>query len=181
MSESEIPQSKLEILQKEYEWCQGSAQSLESTIWQTSAVIGLGTIASFIAVVPQNSLGWKEILATGILINSAFWIWWTMARRWWSIQQAYFIRMRHIEEDLKGIYKMRYVHYLDNPSALRESQLSRVRKKELYDRAHKRVLEGTFSVHQRKGLQDFVWILPLANTLIWLLYFIWKLVTAPSK
>src|SRR3972149_11973155 len=110
-------------LWKEYESCQKSAQSLEAVLWQTNAGLGLGSIGTIVLIfnhTKDEQLPWQVILALGSFFLAVTIIWLFMARRWWSIQHAFFIRMRHIEEDL-STYQTRYIHYLDNPCELSKS------------------------------------------------------------
>ena len=87
------------------------------------------------------------------------------------MQHAIYIRMRHIEEDI-NFYKVRYLHYLDNPSELSNSGLAEDRIKELEDRTKK------WGVHQRKGIQSVIWLLPVSIMVTWG-YYVWFLCTMP--
>lgn len=98
--------SNQDELWKQYELCRDSAQGLETLIWQTSAGLGVGSLGTLILVAnhPENEqLPWYVVVTLGALVLFMTILWWYMARRWWSIQHAFLIRMRHIEEDL-GIY-----------------------------------------------------------------------------
>ncbi len=95
--------------------------------------------------------------------------WFFTARRWWSIQQAYLIRMRHIEEEL-GLYAVRYVHFLDNSSALAGSGLRKEYADELARRAR---LQAILPAHQRQGVQWTMSFLPLIVLLAWVAYTVW--------
>ena len=60
----------------------------------------------------------------GLLILAG--VWWLMAWRWWSIQHAIFLRMKHIEMEL-GLYMTRYSHWLDNKySGMLKEKLDRL-------------------------------------------------------
>lgn len=162
-----------QILLKEYEWCRNTIQNLESLIWQTSAVIGIGSISTFILIAnhtAQEHPPWQVALIIGTLVSIASCIWLRMAKRWWSIQHACFLRMRHIEKELK-LFQQRYVHFLDNPDGdkswdLKNSGLPEDQKQEIKDRA-------TGGGHQRSGIQDVVWTLPYINPIVWLFYVGW--------
>lgn len=79
---SEENQNKM--LLEEYKLCQSAAERLESTIWQTSAAIGTGSIGTFILIAnrtveEQPPLPVVAIIALLILFASV--VWWLMARR----------------------------------------------------------------------------------------------------
>ena len=180
-------------LWREYEACQKAAQNLESIIWQTSGVIGIGSVGTLILVAnhpTKDQPSWWVALIIGLSIFLFSIIWLFMARRWWSIQHAFFIRMRHIEERL-NIYATRYLHYLDNPYALPESRLPKRQRQELRNRAEQRGLfrraapsgaGGTtwlrnrteqrelFRPHQRAGIQRFLIFLPVIILIAWVSY-----------
>ena len=160
--EMQKPQPDAEVLLKEYELCQDSAQSLESTVWQTSAIIGIGSIGSLILVAnhpPDEQPPFLVAAFIGALVSLASFIWWRMARRWWSIQHAKYLRMRHIEEDL-NIYQTRYVRYMDDISELSTSGLLEGRQDDLRH----------FANYQRAGIQEYLRFLPLFIAIAWGLY-----------
>ena len=91
-----------ENLWKEYESCQRAAQNVESAIWQTGAVMSLGSVGAFVVMAShplsdQPPLFCAAIACIFIIVVSI--IWWLMARRWWSVQHAMFCRMRHIAKN----------------------------------------------------------------------------------
>ncbi len=107
-----------EALLKEYELCQNSAQSLETPIWQTSAAIGIGSIGSLILVATaERPLPLIPTIIIGAFVCLGSYMWLFIAKRWWSIQHTNYLRMRHIEEDLKVICQTRYIEYRDILSA----------------------------------------------------------------
>lgn len=161
---TERPQPDADTLFKEYELCQESAQKLESTIWQTSAALGIGSIGtlSLIANHPlEEQPPFLITLVIGLLISGVGTIWWHMARRWWSIQHAKYLRMRHIEEEL-NMHQTRYIKYLDDPSELATSSLPKERQDEL-----KRFADSNY---QREGVQKYMKLLPLIMAASWGVY-----------
>ena len=106
---------KDKLLLEEYKLCQESTQKLESTIWQTSGVIGIGSIGSFIylAVRQTEKINTLLVFAAGCVIVLTVWIWWNISLRWWDIQHAIFLRMGDIEENLKYLFQKRYVNFRD--------------------------------------------------------------------
>jgi hypothetical protein len=176
MAEENKP-SRAELL-KEYELCQADAQDLESTVWRTGAVIGIGSIGTLIVVANHPSQGqppWQVAAIIGALVFLTSIIWWYIARRWWSIQHAFFMRMRHIEEQL-GLYQARYIQYLDDPSKLPSSGLPSEHADEIRRRAKRR--EGLLRVHQRRGIQGTLMFLPVVILIPWAVYTCW-LYTCP--
>jgi hypothetical protein len=170
---SEKGQPDDEKLWKEHKACQNAALSLESPIWQTSSVIGIGLIGTLLLVAnhaAKEQPPWQVAAVIGLYTSVASFIWWFMARRWWSIQHAMFIRMRYIEEAL-GVYSVRYVHYLDNPSTLSRSGLPKDEVEELRKRTEKRGLLPPS--HQRRGIQAILWLFPIMNLVVWGLYTWW--------
>lgn len=105
---------------KEYELCQNSIQKLESNIWQTGGIIGIGSVASLISIAfkvfdKSNVPATKYLcinMIFGTLIVLLVWIWWGMARRWWDIQHITILRMKHIEEML-NFGQINYIKYKD--------------------------------------------------------------------
>ena len=102
-----------EQILKEYELCQNTATRLEDTIWKTSAAIGLGSLGSFVLVISQKEApDWQSILIVGLLVFVTSLIWLFMAKRWWNIQHATFLRMKHLEEELH-YYQTSYIYHKD--------------------------------------------------------------------
>ena len=76
-------QSADEKLWKEYTACQNAALSLESPIWQTSSVIGIGLIGTLLLVAnhtAEEQPPWQVAAAIGLCTSGASFIWWFMAR-----------------------------------------------------------------------------------------------------
>lgn len=169
--------SRAELL-REYEWCQSDARGLESTIWQTGTAIGVGSTGTLILVANhpiQKQPPWQvaAIVAALVILMSILWL--GLARRWWSIQHAFYARMRHIEEEL-GLYQTRYVMYLDDPRKLADSGLPSAHAEEIRERAKKRGFP--FRPHQRRGVQGILVFLPILILLPWAVY-VWWLCTLP--
>ena len=103
----------IDALLKEYELCQSSAYSLEQVIWQTSAVLGLGSIGALLAVAANRPMILVALPIAALSVASSF-LWWRVANRWWTIEHLKFARMRHIESELSVIRQTTYVKYLDD-------------------------------------------------------------------
>jgi hypothetical protein len=186
--EKDLSEQEEKRLLKEYELCQDSSQTLESVIWQTGAVIGIGSIGS-LALVAKDQPSWQVAAIIGLLVVLTARLWWFMAKRWWSIQHAKFLRMCHIEETL-GLYQTRYVYYLDGLTRAEKKGNSRRQDKE--DIRARRKLKERFlptdpwvkdhlsedmkdarANYQYKGVQDYLKCLPWLNLAAWSLYVIY--------
>jgi len=161
-------------LLKEYEMCQSAAQSLEATIWQTGAVLGLSSIGTFILVAshpPREQPPWLVAAGIGALVSLSSVIWWRVARRWWSIQHTKYARMRHIEETLL-LAQTRYIEYLDKPpgdaaaQSLKAKLIGKVATSDQLDEL------GEID-YQRGGPQKYLRFLPWAITVVWVIYVLW--------
>lgn len=189
--EIELTEERKSHLLKEYELCQDAAQSLESTIWQTGAAIGLGSIGT-IVLAANVGIDWFVGLIVGSAIIASTVVWWYMARRWWSIQQTKYCRMLDIEHAI-GLYQTRYLKYLDELLDPQQTEtVDRLRETLLppgcashpeKDCASREKLgtsskSGLAKRHQRRGTQAIlIWLLPI-NIVLWSLYvfylfFVW--------
>ena len=161
-----------ENLWREYESCQRAAQNVEPAIWQTGAVMALGSVGAFIAMSNRAQPPWFVVVIACLLIIVVNIIWWLMARRWWSVQHAMFWRMRHIAKKLE-IHGLLYLAYLDDPKRyLRDpdclpDSLSSTEQADL-----NKLTKGCFFCrpHQRCGVQKCLkWFLVI-NILLWVIY-----------
>lgn len=164
-----------EELLKEYEFCQSAALSLEETIWQTSAIMGIGIIGTFLFIGTRSAIDqppWQVAAISGAFSFAVSLIWWFVARRWWSIQHAMFMRMRHIEENL-GLHAHRYIKYLDDPSTIPTSDLAEKQFDELKRRSVQKGVLRFYHEHQRSGVQSVLKLFPICVLIAWFLYTIW--------
>jgi hypothetical protein len=178
-------EEKMTLLLKEYELCQDAAQSLESTIWQTSTVIGIGSIGTLVLVASQP-IEWPLTVSVGLPIIFANWIWWGMARRWWSIQHAKYCRMFDIEQHLRVLYQTTYVRYLDDLHDPKNGVRGwrNHRKREEDKQRLKTKLKEKYCLtagqesgllelsHQHLGVQFFIRLFPFVSTIAWILYWV---------
>ena len=183
----EPPPSTKEILLKEYELCQNTTQRLESTIWQSGAAMAFGLIGTLVLVGKEGEeMPWFPALMIGILVCSAILIWFFMARRWWSVQHMYFLRMRHIEQEL-GIHAARYVWYLTNQETIAHSDLQISQQHDLESHAERLFFENAPELFksirdkrrlrirhlQRLGSRSFIWVFPWIVLVVWVWYLWW--------
>ena len=159
---------------REYELCQANARSLESQLWQTAGVIGFAAIGTLVSVAGQ-SLHWFVVLIIGFIVVSASYMWRAMARRWWSVQHAFYMRMRHIETIL-GLYQTRYVDFLDDPDRLDSTPLNDTFKSEIRSRSRKDDKGG--AAHARTGVRRTLESLHYFVKAAWIAYFVWIKVSA---
>ncbi len=115
-----------ELLLEEYKLCQATTEKIESTIWKTSTAMGIGSIGPLILFIARSTKpDWQSVIIAGLLIFFSSIIWWFMAKRWWGIQHTTFLRMRHLEEELKFL-QTRYIYYKDGK--LKNSDLNELTK-----------------------------------------------------
>ena len=98
---SEMSSETFERLFKEYQICHEHASRLESYIWQTATLLGVGSIVGLVSLAGKNTytdadLG-TTVIAAVFAINVSL-VWWRFAKRWWSIQHVKFDRMDEIDE-----------------------------------------------------------------------------------
>jgi hypothetical protein len=158
-------------LLKEYEFCQKTAQSMESNIWQTSAAMGIGLIGTFIFLGTRgvkDQPTWQMSAIIGGFIFAVTLIWWFTARRWWSVQHAMFMRMRHIEEEL-DLHSLRYIQYLDHPDRIPKLGIPLMHIKEIEGRARPKKWYRR-PEHQKAGVQEILKFFPWVVAIAWLIY-----------
>jgi hypothetical protein len=164
-------QPSREELLKEYEYCQKTAQSMERTIWQTGAAMSLGLVGSFLLIAlrsPDDQPPWFLACLVGPFMAFISFIWWMAARRWWSVQHAMFMRMRHIERRL-GLHSLWYVQYIDHPDILPTPGLSKEEMDDLKKRSSSKDILG-IKRHQHWGVQATLWVLPIVLLVAWIFY-----------
>jgi hypothetical protein len=165
---------EITVLLKEYEVCQDSASSLEQVIWQTSAVLGLGSLGSIVALASTKA-PFSVVLVIAFLSISASFLWWSAANRWWTIEHLKFERMRQIEDRL-GMRQNHYLKYLDDlQDTLKREPFKPRSDRAIAIREHVRealgldeptVLRLENIPYQRAGPRDILkwlrWIIPVA-------------------
>ena len=82
---------------EEYKICQEQATRLESNIWHTAGLLGVGTAISLVTVAAQKP-PFAVVLLAGVFAINVSLIWWRFVRRWGSIQSLYYRRMAGLEE-----------------------------------------------------------------------------------
>ncbi|MBW8003673.1 MAG: hypothetical protein FVQ80_16960 [Planctomycetes bacterium] len=171
---------KEEKMIEEYKLCQQKTQHLESMIWKTSGIIGIGSLSALIyfakqavdeAGKPQERL----FLFFGAIVVITVWIWWFMAKRWWDIQHWTFERMRDIEEDLIAFFQIRYIDFKDGyrSPCLVINELGNGDNVIGKKRANKLKVDHRFKKRRVQGtVKWFLWMI----TAVWLLLINFQLI-----
>jgi len=183
--------TRAELL-KEYEIFQQAAQALENAIRQSGTALGLGSAAGLILTLSQGS-GLHVIGLVGTLVITGSFAWWSIARRWWSIQYSKFTRMLHIEAQLRYPGQVSHLRYLDDLSELvaeRTSQkghISRIRPSGVPRRSYgippgaaKDLHRLNFRDFERKGPREVLENLPWVSLFVWVGYFLIEMIRAAS-
>ena len=140
--------------------------------------MSVGLAGSFLLVSlrsAQEQPPWYLACLAGPFMAGIAFLWWLAARRWWSVQHAMFMRMRHIERRL-GLHSLSYVRYLDHPETLPVRDLARYEIDDLRQRSSAKHTIG-IGRHQHWGVQATLWLLPIVILFAWLLYAFVLLVT----
>jgi hypothetical protein len=103
---------------KEYQICREEAARLESSIWQTASVFGIGSGAALALVLqlagrvpPLHHARLAVAIVTAFVINASI-VWWRFVRRWRSIQTLKYQRLNELEAEL-GFRQNRLVNEAD--------------------------------------------------------------------
>jgi len=180
-TKAELPDDDPDQLLAEYETCLDTVWKLEANIWQTSSIIGVGSIGTLIIVVGgDHELG--PALSIGLIAVVGVFIWWSIAKRWWSAQHVRFTRMLHIEQALRQPGQVSYMRYLDDLK-----DLTRDRKKRsvsAWQPRRYRVPRRRYSItpqqardihrlnwpnYQRRGPRDVLRYFPWTYLVAWIL------------
>jgi hypothetical protein len=152
-------------LLEEYKLCQDTVTRLEETVWKTSTAMGLGSFGSLVALISLNQRPKQSsILILGLLVFFTSLIWWFMAKRWWNIQHATFLRMKHIEESLH-FFQVSYIYHKDR-------KLNLCDKSKGFDipDSHIEELNKLDRKFHRWGVQSWLRLLPFLILYSWVSY-----------
>jgi len=100
LTQTEAGPEDFERLFKEYQICHEHVFQLESYIWQTAMLFGVGSAISLVSLASQRPDWVKTLVATILAINISL-VWWRFARRWWSIQHLKLERMHEIDQQIR--------------------------------------------------------------------------------
>jgi hypothetical protein len=73
---------------------------LESHIWQTALLFGIGSAVGLFSLVNKIGTTTNEAIIAAIFAINASLIWWRFSKRWWSIQHLKLDQMDEIEQCL---------------------------------------------------------------------------------
>lgn len=85
---------------KEYQICSDQVSRLEKNVWQTAALLGVGSIVGLVSLASEYtsaSTPFEVILAASIFAIVVSFVWLRFAKRWWSIQSVKLERMSEID------------------------------------------------------------------------------------
>ena len=109
---SENERQDLEQIKQEYDICLSRSQQLESNIWISSSLMGIGSTLPIIIALFSDKIGVFSFCIIGLMVISINLIWFFISRRWWTLQHIVFLRMRHLEQKLN--YKINsYIAHFD--------------------------------------------------------------------
>ena len=98
---------------EEYKICMEKVDKLEGYIWKTASIFGIGSfVGMFTLFQGENNIPPYSRIVIGFLAIALLLLWLRYARRWWSIQEIFILRMIHLEEKI-GFRPNIYVKYRD--------------------------------------------------------------------
>lgn len=189
-------------LLEEYRICRDSSHRLESNVYRTATIFGIGSAAA-IAVVTQGFgvlATAQEIspidrlltvtLATALALAGWF-TWWRMAERWRSVSWAMIVRMQHIERST-GLRANLYVRALDDYREMQEGDQSEFERrvqfvhnrmsanfnKPYLDQDQEENLRSFTGQHEYRGIKPMIRFLVWVNVFAWLLLLVWQVLRA---
>lgn len=122
-------QTSSNVLLTEYEACMMDASQLDSDIWQSGSLIMALSIVSISLLLQTRSKTWVDFLTCvlaavfGIVILA---IWRRLFQGWLYLISVNFYRMREIEDQL-GMWRERYIAYVEGTRGSRVSSEERAR------------------------------------------------------
>ena len=163
------------VLMNEYSACQSSVESLDSSVWQSAAIIGLASVGTF-ALIAANNPQVLAVIIVGFFSTLGSFAWWRLANRWWSVRDAKIARMRHIEDDLQIAGQSHYIDFMNDLHLGRSSMpipaadhLIRGLAKRHNIRIE-RASELAGLEYERKGPKDVLRWFPWVTMIVWVAY-----------
>jgi hypothetical protein len=168
---------------EEYRICQENASRLEANIWQTAALLGIGSIVGLTSLAklttPNAKCYWLVAVAASALAVNATTAWWRFARRWWSIQHVSYDRMSEIESQI-GFKRVSMVRHRDRVAQKHRLYLKKcgTRRQKLSNvtRSFTSCVEPEVSKqcniadYEYRGNQPVAWLLVLTIIASWVIY-----------
>jgi len=171
----------LAALLNEYSTCQSSVESLDGSVWQSAAIIGLVSIGT-LALVAANSPAISAAIIVGVFSTLGSFTWWRMANRWWSVRDTKIERMRHIEEDLGVAGQSHYIDYMNDlhegrsPRAIAHDEPRILELSRRHNLRIGRARELADLEFERRGPKDILKGFPWATLIAWSLYIAVRLI-----
>lgn len=125
--------AKQEHLLEEYRLAHEYVLSTHQRIWQIGGVLVAASLASFAIVAAQQPISMTTLIVSviaGFVSSSLMVIWFQIRERFASFIQVTYYRMREIEDEL-GLWRNKYIHYLDNPLHFQVNDLSNLERDRL--------------------------------------------------
>ena len=158
---------KEQKLMEEYKLSQDYVLNLHAQIWQIGAILIAASLGTFALIVGLNTPSISSIL---ISVISAFisslllGIWYLITKRFAAFIQVSYYRMRQIEAEL-GLWRNRYIDYLDNPTKPEYQSMDEPAQKSLS------TLKQDFDAkYYRISATHLVRLLALVIPVVWLLW-----------
>jgi len=166
---------KVSILLNEYQACQVSIQALDSSLWQSAALIGLASLGT-IALLASSPPPILVSLLVASFSTAASFTWRKIAERFWSLHDAKVARMRHIERILDTRGQVHYTDFLNDlhdnrspdPVPSTDSRIECLAKKHGLHLDLARELASRR--YERKGPRDRLDRLPWVTSILWSLF-----------
>jgi len=120
----------MEVEQKlmgEYSAGQKYVSTLHEQIWQSGAVLIVGSLGIFALLARFDEVTVASLVASilgGLLSTALVVIWYHVRKRFASFIQISYYRLQEIESEL-GLWRNRYIHHLDNPHDAELRELSK--------------------------------------------------------
>ncbi len=112
---------KFDQLHSEYRICFDHANKLETNIWTTAGIFGIGSAVGFIAVAARSDLASSNYSLAAVL--AAFFsiiismVWLRFVKRWRSVQSLQFERMDELEKQM-GYKRNTVINTMDEKAML---------------------------------------------------------------
>ena len=113
-------------LLEEYRLAQEYVLATHERIWQIGAILIAASLGAFAIIASQQSVSVSSLIASvfgGLVSTSLLAIWFFIRERFASFIQVSYYRMREIEGEL-GLWRNRYIDYLDHPTQVQMAALS---------------------------------------------------------
>ena len=162
-----------EKLMGEYSAGHHYVTTIHEHIWQSGAILIVASLAMFALVVGSKEITPTSLAAStlaGTLSSALIIIWYLVRKRFAGFMQISYYRLQEIEAEL-GLWRNRYIHHLDNPSAceLRDLPDDDREKLERLDKAFSAGRE-----HTKRRAATMTLILTCLVPVVWVLWILYQ-------